>query len=87
MKFAFVEANYSNLSARKMCQLLEVTWSGYKAWQKRPESNRKKYDRELLIQIHRLHRESGGIYGSPKIHQDLKELGHRIGRKRVERIM
>ena len=35
----------------------------------------------------RLHEASNGVYGAPKIHDDLKDEGRRHGRKRVARIM
>lgn len=87
MKFSFIEENRSNHSVKKMCQILEVSRSGYHAWRSRPESERQKSDKVLLTEIRRLHEESNCVYGSPKIHQDLKELGYKVGRKRVERIM
>ncbi|QIY93105.2 DDE-type integrase/transposase/recombinase [Streptomyces sp. S1D4-11] len=34
-----------------------------------------------------MHTESGGIYGSPRVHAVLKREGTRVGRKRVERLM
>ncbi|MFC6060550.1 IS3 family transposase [Streptomyces pratens] len=37
-------------------------------------------------QIRQIHQDSGGIYGSPRIHAVLKREGH-VGRKRVERLM
>ena len=37
--------------------------------------------------IRRVHRESGGTYGSPRIHQALQALGYRCGEHRVARLM
>ncbi|MGW2787655.1 IS3 family transposase [Streptomyces populi] len=34
-----------------------------------------------------MHQDSGGIYGSPRIHAVLKREGVHVGRKRVERLM
>jgi putative transposase len=44
-------------------------------------------DEELLARIRQLHAESGGIYGSPRIHALLKREGEAVSRKRVERLM
>ncbi|HEY3022172.1 MAG TPA: IS3 family transposase [Actinomycetota bacterium] len=41
----------------------------------------------LAEQIERIHKESGGTYGSPKIHAQLRREGIRTSRKRVERLM
>ncbi len=70
-----------------MCRLLQVSKSGYYAWRTRPESRRAKEDRKLTRVIRRLHAESGGVYGSPKIHADLRDEGFKVGRNRVARLM
>jgi len=44
-------------------------------------------DEALLIDIKRSFEESHGIYGSPRIHRDLREAGTRCGVKRVARLM
>ena len=36
---------------------------------------------------HRAHRRNRGIYGSPRIHRELRAQGVRVGKKRVERLM
>ena len=44
-------------------------------------------DGELLAAIRRIHAESGGVYGSPRVHAQLKREGEAVSRKRVERLM
>jgi transposase InsO family protein len=44
-------------------------------------------DSELLAAIRRVHEQSGGVYGSPRIHAQLKREGESVSRKRVERLM
>jgi len=70
-----------------MCRLLEVSRSGYYAWRVRPESQRAKTDRELTGVIRRLHAESDGVYGSPKMRDELRDQGYRCGRHKVARLM
>ena len=41
----------------------------------------------LLKQIQAIHRQSRGIYGSPRIHAGLRDQGWCIGKKRVARLM
>jgi putative transposase len=67
--------------------LLEVSTSGYYAWLKRPPSKRSRKDAFLLEKIRWFHARSQGTYGAPRIHMDLREVGIRIGRKRVARLM
>ncbi|MEU9379561.1 IS3 family transposase [Streptomyces sp. NPDC048279] len=48
---------------------------------------RRRQDTELTGQIRQIHEDSGGIYGSPRVHAVLKREGVHVGRKRVERLM
>jgi transposase InsO family protein len=70
-----------------MCRLLCVSASGYYAWRIRPESQRAKSDRELVSKIKRIHAQSKGVYGSPKIRAELLSEGCQVGRNRVARLM
>jgi putative transposase len=70
-----------------MCEQLEVSRSGYYAWCQRRPSRRQQRDEELVVYIKQSHAESRGTYGSPRVHDDLKEQGFEVGRKRVARLM
>lgn len=70
-----------------MCRVLRVHRSGFYAWLKAPESDRAKEDRRLLGLIREAYTNSGGAYGSPRIHLDLKEMGEPCGERRVARLM
>lgn len=70
-----------------MCGAFGVSRSGYYAWLRRPESQRKADDKALSELIKTIHEESRGEYGSPKIHEELRRRGTRCGRKRVVRLM
>jgi transposase InsO family protein len=70
-----------------MCQVLEVSTSGYYAWRRRGERARAREDRELSEAIARIHDESGKRYGSPRVWQALRKAGRQHSRKRVARLM
>lgn len=70
-----------------MCEVLEVSSSGYYDWKERPESNRAKRHRLLLGKIRHSHQASREIYGSPRIHQDLVEDGEIVGENTVALLM
>jgi transposase InsO family protein len=70
-----------------MCDVLDVSRSGYYAWQSRDLSRRQQADTVLLTQIREIHRKSRKNYGSPRIFEALKAQGLRLGRKRVARVM
>lgn len=70
-----------------MCRVLRTHRSGFYAWLRSPLSARSKEDQRLLVKIRKSYLSSGGIYGSPRIHQDLQEECERVGEKRVARLM
>jgi putative transposase len=70
-----------------MCKLLGVSHSGFYEWLIRPLSNRAIEDRRLLDLIRDSYAASQGVYGSPRVFLDLREVGETCGKHRVSRIM
>ena len=70
-----------------MCEVLEVSRSGYYSCLDRPESRRSQRHRALKQKIEMIHQDSRQIYGSPRIHGELVELGEVVGVNTVARIM
>ena len=70
-----------------MCRVLRVQRSGYYAWKATPKSLRAQADEALTTAIQQSFEDSDGIYGSPRIHRDLREAGLLCGKKRVARLM
>ena len=73
MKCECIEYRREQYPVRMMCRLLNISKSCYYAWRNRPESKRSIADRKLLPVIKRIHKASGGVYGSPKIQAELKD--------------
>ena len=71
----------------KMAKVLGVSRSGYYAWEGRKKSRHAEKDQELAEIIKRIFKKHFGRYGSPRVWQELKGLGWKVSRKRVERIM
>jgi transposase InsO family protein len=69
------------------CALLEVSTSAYYRWSQHIPSARERADHALGDRIERIHRESRGTYGSPRVHRALRREGVRCGRRRVARLM
>lgn len=67
--------------------MLCVSRSGFYAWVHRPVSLRVQEDTRLLKLIRASYEASGGIYGSKRIVQDLREVGETCGKNRVAKIM
>jgi putative transposase len=86
--FRFVAAKKAEHSIKTMCRVLGVSRSGYHAWARRPPSARAREDERLTARIREIHRANRRVYGSPRIHAELRMAdGVHVGRKRVERLM
>ena len=70
-----------------LCRVLRVSRSGFYAWMDREPSARRVADDDLAREVARIHADSRGTYGAPRIHADLKEAGTRVSRRRVARLM
>lgn len=87
MKYAFIREQARCFPVRLMCRVLGVSPSGYYDWRDRPESARAAANRQLLVEVRRLHARHGGRYGSPRMHAALRAEGHGCSRGRVARLM
>lgn len=88
MKYEFIRAHRSQFAVKKMCLTLDVSRSGYYDWQKRPESQRSIANRALLEAIEKIHSDKHKqCYGSPRITDELNELGLVCSRPRIARLM
>lgn len=70
-----------------MCRVYGVTRAGFYAWRNRVPSRRVQENETLSCQIRRVHQASRGTYGSPRVYQQLRELGVPVGENRVARLM
>ncbi len=82
-----MSANRAAYSVATMCRALGVSESGYHAWRRRAPSPRARRDGELAALIRASHAGSDATYGAPRVREDLAGAGHRVGRKRVARLM
>jgi putative transposase len=87
VKFAFIAAKEVAFAVATMCRALGVSPSGYYAWRSRPAPARVAEDVRLAAAVVAAHKTSRGIYGSPRVHRELRAQGVHVGRKRVERLM
>lgn len=83
-----MEAEKATYSVSTLCRVMKVSKSGYYSWRSRPPSQRAKANAALTEKIRRIHRDSRGTYGAPRVHAELQaSSGLRCSRKRVARLM
>lgn len=87
MKFALMDAEKARFPVGLMCEVLQVSRSGFYAWRRRKPSARTTKDQSLAVEVAAIHQRSRRRYGSPRVHAELKALGFRHGRKRIARLM
>jgi transposase InsO family protein len=72
-----------------MCVVLKVSRSGYYGWMRRPASERKMENKEILDAIKEIRAKEPKkmVYGSPRMKKEMNERGFSCGKNRVARIM
>jgi len=87
MKYGFIREHAAEYPVRRQCRALGVAESGYYVWRQGQVSQRQQADAQLLDEIQAIYRRNRCLYGSPRIHAELKKQGWHCGRKRVARLM
>jgi putative transposase len=70
-----------------MCRVLSVSRSGYYRWRNRPESKRAIENRCLDVHIKAIFKKHKRRCGSPKIAEELNDMGFPVSKNRVARRM
>ena len=87
MRFTFIDAAKAEFPIQRLCQVLEVSQSGYFAWRSRPACQHQRDDPVLLAHVRSAFRESNGTYGSPRMTRELQDQDLPIGRRRTARLI
>lgn len=87
MRFAFILENKDFLPIKRLCQIMDVSPRGYRAFCSRPLSQSQRKDLVLLAHIREQFALSLGSYGRPRMTEELKEVGIDVGHRRVGRLM
>ena len=86
-RFRFVADHQAGYPVKRLCELVEVSRSGFYAWRDRPPCQRAVDDEDLTVEIRAIHERSRGTYGAPRVEGQLRRRGRRHGCKRVARLM
>jgi putative transposase len=87
MTYAFIDEHRDQYPVRTLCDVLDVSASGYYDWEDRDASAQVTRRAGLLIEIKRIHAEHHGRYGSPRIHAQLAAEGKVSSLGLIEKIM
>ena len=85
MRFRFVEEHSTDFPATRLCHVVGVSPRGLRAFRSRPASHRQRSDLVTLAHIKEQSRLSLGSYGRPRMTEELKEIGLKVGHRRVGR--
>src|SRR5262245_59400105 len=90
MTYTFIAERCGDLPVERCCRVMKVSTSGFYEWAHRQANPTAKVvaDAELADLIEKVHDQSRGTYGSPRVTAELRlGLGRRVNRKRVARLM
>lgn len=82
--FEIIRAEAANFPVTVLCDLLEVSKSGYYAYVGREASAKQQKDLRVTTKVRAIHARTRGVYGSRRM---LHELDETIGRNRLARLM
>jgi transposase InsO family protein len=86
--FAWIKSNRSErFTVKLLCHVLNVGRSGYYAWLRREPSARRRRRAQLAEQVRRVHADSGGTYGSPRVHAELADRQVKVCLNTVAKLM
>jgi transposase InsO family protein len=88
-KFAFVMAERANHAVARLCRVVGASVSGFHAWLRAIPAVRSRAEAEAELRGHigRIFAARCGVYGSPRVHAELRREGRRHSRRRVARLM
>jgi transposase InsO family protein len=91
VKYAFIERHARTWPISFQCQVLGVSVSGYHQWRRRKDApgngGKRLSDAFLLAYIRAIFGEVKGAYGWPRMYQELRARGLRVGKERVRKLM
>ncbi|MEU9006531.1 IS3 family transposase, partial [Streptomyces sp. NPDC048551] len=85
----FVEDHQRRFGVTRLCSMLGISRSSFYYWRRTAAAGaaRQIVEAGLAARIRKVHQDSDGTYGAPRITAELRDEGERINHKRVARIM
>lgn len=88
MKYAWIERHVTHYPLVGLCDTLDVSISGYRAWKRGGRPDRQRLtDAQMLALIRAIHEQFKGTYGRPRRVDEIRARGFKASKARVERLM
>jgi putative transposase len=87
VKYAWIDGQREAYPLQSMCDLLDVSTSGYADWKACGGPTHWLSEAQLLVLIRAIHAEYRQAYGSPRMTEELKSRGIPVSKERVRRLM
>ena len=87
MRYDFIRQQGKAYPLTILCEVMEVSRSGYYQYLGSDDEERTDNDFELLSEIRQLHKATRGAYGSRRMAEGLCLRGHHVGRYRARSLM
>ena len=82
-----MQQQHTAFTVSRMCQLLEVSRSGYYEWRSRPPRAQADADQEVLDKVRRYFTQGRGTYGTRRLKHLLAQEGLCVSRRRIGRLL
>src|SRR6202012_434280 len=87
VRYPFIKDHQEHYPVQLMCDILEVSRSGFYDWIDRPESPQAQRRAALTVQVREAFQGSRETYGSPRITRELAAVGFQACRNTIAKIM
>ena len=87
MKHRYIEGHRHRYGVKVLCDVLQVSRSGYYAARRRPPSARRQRQAVLTARIREIHAASRETYGAPRVHAELQAQDVPCCRNTVAKLM
>nr|WP_136808222.1 IS3 family transposase [Desulfosediminicola flagellatus] len=87
VSYQFIDTEKKVYPITLLCQVMEVSRSGFYSWSSRNISERKKERERLIPKVKKIHKYVRGAYGARRISEELTAKGESCGRTKAAALM
>lgn len=87
MRYQFIDAEKKAFPIALLCEVMNVSRSGFYSWSSRGKSDREKERDRLIPKVKEIHKDARGAYGARRISEELSAKGESCGRTKAATLM